>query len=204
MRASIEVAIAAGLLAAPFCAGQSISDSDRSYALSALHASRKQVLDTTAGLSKAQWSYKPSSEAWSIAQIVEHLALLEEQLPAIVEGALKSPPAPDKKPARPREADAKLLALVPQRTSKAQAPEPFKPNGKFKNGISAVMAFKAARDANLETVRTTAQPLREHFSKHPVLGDIDAYQWYLLVAAHTERHVNQMLEVKASPAFPKK
>jgi crotonobetainyl-CoA:carnitine CoA-transferase CaiB-like acyl-CoA transferase len=69
---------------------------------------------------------------------------------------------------------------------------------------AAVAAFQAARDRNLETMRTTKEALREHFRKHPALGDIDAYQWYLLVAAHAERHVNQMLEVKASEAFPRK
>ena len=51
--------------------------------------------------------------------------------------------------------------------------------------------------------RQTQDPLREHFFKHPVLGDLDAYQWILLISAHTERHVNQILEVKASPGFPK-
>lgn len=196
--------MAAGILAGLSCAGEAISESDRSYALSALHASRKQVLDATAGLSKTQWSFKPSPEAWSIAEIAEHLALLEEQLPALVEGVLKTPAASGKKPAQAREADARILSVVPQRTTKAQAPEAFKPSGKYKNGVAAVAAFRAARDRNLEVMRKTEQPLREHFSKHPALGELDAYQWYLLAASHAERHVNQMIEVKASPAFPKK
>ena len=162
------------------------------------------MLDATAGLSKAQWSYKPSPEAWSIAEISEHLALLEQELPQIVARALKLPAAPEKKPAKPREADAKLLAMLPQRTTKAQAPEAFKPSGKFKDGKAAVAAFQAARDKNLDAMRTTKEPLREHFLKHPALGELDAYQWYLMVAGHAERHVNQMLEVKAAQAYPKK
>jgi len=192
------------IAAGAFCQAQELSEGDRSYALSALHATRKQVLDATAGLSKGQWSYKPSPEAWSIAEISEHLALLEQELPQIVAGAMKSPAAPEKKPARPREADARLLAMLPQRTTKAQAPEAFKPTGKFRDGKAAVAAFQAARDKNLEAIRTTKEALREHFRKHPALGELDAYQWYLMAAGHAERHVNQMLEVKASQAYPKK
>jgi hypothetical protein len=38
----------------------------------------------------------------------------------------------------------------------------------------------------------------------PVRKQMDAYQWLVLVSAHTERHTAQALEVKASPNFPKK
>jgi hypothetical protein len=192
------------LTAAPFCRADGISESDRSYALSALHASRKQLLDATSGLSRTQWRFKPSPDAWSIAEIVEHLALLEEQFPKILAEAMKTPAAPERKLKNARAADEKILAMLPDRSRKAQAPEQFKPSGKYKDGPAAVAAFKAARERVLESMRKTQEPLREHFYKHPALGDLDAYQWYLMVAGHTERHVNQMLEVKASPGFPKK
>jgi hypothetical protein len=32
---------------------------------------------------------------------------------------------------------------------------------------------------------------------------IDAYQWLLFLCAHTERHLAQIREVKASAGFPK-
>jgi hypothetical protein len=32
---------------------------------------------------------------------------------------------------------------------------------------------------------------------------LDAYRWVLLMSAHTERHTNQIKEVKADPNFPK-
>jgi hypothetical protein len=31
---------------------------------------------------------------------------------------------------------------------------------------------------------------------------MDAYQWLLLLAAHTERHTAQIEEIKADPKFP--
>ena len=33
---------------------------------------------------------------------------------------------------------------------------------------------------------------------------LDAYEWLLFLAAHSERHTKQIDEVKADPNFPKK
>ena len=38
----------------------------------------------------------------------------------------------------------------------------------------------------------------------PAAKDLDGIQWVLFIAAHSERHTAQMLEVKADPNFPKK
>jgi hypothetical protein len=32
---------------------------------------------------------------------------------------------------------------------------------------------------------------------------MDAYQWLLLLAAHSARHTAQILEVEANPGYPK-
>jgi len=37
----------------------------------------------------------------------------------------------------------------------------------------------------------------------PLGKKMDAYQWILFIAAHSERHTKQLLEVKADPNFPK-
>jgi hypothetical protein len=34
--------------------------------------------------------------------------------------------------------------------------------------------------------------------------DLDAYEWVLLIAAHSERHTKQINEVKTDPNFPRK
>ena len=42
------------------------------------------------------------------------------------------------------------------------------------------------------------------FAASAVAGTLDAYQWSLLTAAHTNRHVQQIQEVKASAGFQAK
>jgi len=55
----------------------------------------------------------------------------------------------------------------------------------------------------MDYVSTTNDDLRDHMGPHPVLGPLDAYQWILLISAHSERHTKQIEEVKADPNFPK-
>jgi hypothetical protein len=44
--------------------------------------------------------------------------------------------------------------------------------------------------------------LHHHFAPLGPLGDLDGYQWLLLLASHTERHVAQMDEVKGQAGYP--
>lgn len=177
-----------------------ISKSDREFGMSALHASRKLFLDSVAGLSEAQLNFKPAPEKWSIAEVAEHIALSEQFIFQAAEGALKSPAR--EKMADPGKIDEKILAAVPNRSIKATAPEPLRPRNQFKTTAEAVASFTSARDQHIKYLSETQDALREHFFKNPVLGDIDAFQWILFVSAHTDRHVAQINEVKASTGFP--
>jgi len=43
-----------------------------------LHQTRNYVIGATRGLSEAQWKFKPASDRWSVAEIVEHIVLAQE------------------------------------------------------------------------------------------------------------------------------
>ncbi|MBI4892066.1 MAG: DinB family protein [Acidobacteria bacterium] len=171
--------------------------------MSALHASRKQFLDALAGLSEKQLMWKPSPDSWSIFEIAEHLARAEDQIPALVAKAMQVPAAADRKPPT-RAEDEKILKSVAVRDQKFKAPASLVPAGTYMNIGDLIAAFKASRDRNIAYIRDTQDPLRAHVAPHPVLGNLDGLQWYLLIAGHTERHVLQMKEVKEQPGFPKK
>ena len=191
------------LLAAPIF-GQALSQGEHDYAVSALHGTRKQFIDTLGPLSEAQMKWKPAPNVWSIAEVAEHIVVSEDFLPAIVTKMMASPATPEKKKANPRETDYMLIKVLPVRDKKAQAPEPLKPTGKYPNKAALLNGFRTARDRNITYVRETQDDLRVHFSAHPVFGELDGLQWYILLAGHSERHINQMKEVMASPGFPAK
>jgi hypothetical protein len=120
-----------------------------------------------------------------------------------VQGKIMTGPATPEKRAEVKVTDELILEKIPDRSHKVQAPEFLQPTGRFKNREEVTKAFEDARQATIDYVSTTHDDLRDHFGPHPMLGTMDAYQWILLISAHSERHTKQIEEVKADPNFPK-
>jgi hypothetical protein len=97
--------------------------------------------------------------------------------------------------------DAAVEAIIPDRSHKAQAPEPLVPNNRFGSPEVSVKHFLESRESTEQFLRSTAG-LRNHVMDGPV-GKMDGYEFILFIAAHSERHVKQIDEVKADPNFPK-
>jgi FAD/FMN-containing dehydrogenase len=184
-------------LAVAALAAQPLSQSDRDFALSQLHASRKTFLDAITGLSPAQWRFKPAPDRWSIAECAEHAVLSEDFMFGRVHEILKGPATPDKKSAVSND---ELMKSWLDRSQKAQATAATQPTGRWATPAKLAEQFKQRRERTLEYVRTTQDALRSHFAD---TGGQDAYQWLLAIAGHTERHVLQINEVKADPRYPK-
>lgn len=181
----------------------SLSDAEREKAILNLDATRQLFVKSISGISEKQWRYKPAPDRWSIADVAEHITVTESAILTLVrEQLMKSPAAPEKR-AEVNTKDEIVLTKIPDRSTKFQAPEILKPTGRFATRADLAKAFDEARQATIEYVRTTTDPLREHFWDHPVLGELDGYQWLLLNAAHCARHIKQIEEVKADPGYPK-
>lgn len=187
----------------PLSPGEALTQGERDRAMSSLHASRKMFLDSVAGLSNAQWTFKPDPDRWSIADCAEHIALSEDFLMSMIKDKILASPAPAGKKTD-RGKDERIEAVLTDRSHKAQAPEPLRPSHKFATPQDAVEHFRKSRDANIKWIETTNADLRDHFAESRPLGDLDAYQWVLYMSAHTMRHTEQIEEVKESPNYPKR
>ena len=193
-------ASAALLTMLPLFAGP-LTQGERDRAMSELWASRKQFLDSVAGLSPAQWSFKPDDSTWSVAECAEHITVSEDMIFGMIsQKVMQSPAEPDKKSA---VTDEFVLKAVVDRSHKFQAPEMLRPTHRFATPQDMLDHFKQSREHTIDYVRETQDDLRGHFGDHPVLKTMDAYQWILLLSAHTQRHTAQLNEVKANPKFPK-
>ena len=184
---------------AAVAAGQDVTSQDREKGLRYLAESRRGVVEAVKGLSEEQWKFKPATDRWSIAEIVEHLAVTEELVAENILGQLGKAPAPaaDRDP---KAVDTRILTLGPDRSTKFQAPPPLVPTGRWAPTV-ALEHFLTSRAQTAEILSST-HDLRGHSVNHPVLGPLDGYQWILAAAAHSERHTKQILEVKADPRFP--
>ncbi len=181
-----------------------LTDAERKEAIKYLNETRKNFLAEIKGLSEAQWKFKSAPDRWSVAEVAEHIAVSEETLTGMVtERIMKSPAAPEKKEAAKGKDDL-LRKQVTDRSTKVQAPEMLKPTNRWATESDLAKAFNASREKTINYVQTSQEDLRSHFGAHPLLKDLDAYQWIILVSAHSARHTDQIKEVKADPNFPKK
>lgn len=198
-----RILISSVLLAATLAA-EPLTQRERDFAMSYMHATRKQFLDSVAGVSQTQWTFKPAPEVWSIAEVAEHIALSEDSLFDLATKKILASPADPSKKAGAADKDEWLLKALVNRSQKATAPEFLRPTHRWKTKDELVAHFRQSRDRNIEYLKTTEADLRSHFGPHPVFKDLDAYQWLLLVAGHSERHILQLNEVKTAAGYPAK
>jgi hypothetical protein len=204
-RVAIAVLASVGLTA--WAAEMKVTSSELDRARLYLQQTQDEVVGATKGLSTVQWNFKPAPDRWSIAEIIEHMVLAQELILGPIHEQLAKAPAPAE--SNTKAVDDAVINLVPDRTSKFQAPDVLQAIGRWKPAVSMERLLKnyAQLKATLET-----PDLREHAIEALPLkavskgayDSMDGYQWVLAAAAHVERHTKQILEVRAAPNFPMK
>jgi len=180
--------------------GQTLTQADRDKGVQYLQQTRDGVGAAVKGLSEAQLKFKPGPDRWSVAETLEHIALAEDFIFGNVTDKIMKAPAGD--PGRDTmKIDAGVLAMIPDRSHKAQAPPPLVPTGRW-TPTETLEHFLKSRAKTIEFMQSTPD-LRQHVVDSPLGQPLDAYEWLLFIAAHSERHTKQILEVKADPNFPK-
>lgn len=180
---------------------QSLTQADRDKGMQYLESTRQGVIDATKGLSPAQLNFKAAPDRWSVAECMEHIAAAEDFIRGmIVEKIMKAPPRPAGEDVA--AIDAFVLAQIPDRSHKAQAPDPLKPTNRFGSPEGSLKHFMESRTVTEDFLKNTPD-LREHAAMSPLGKNTDGYEFILFIAAHSERHTKQILEVKADPNFPK-
>ena len=181
---------------------QAASAAELATAAAYLEKTRAGVLAATTGLSEAQWKFKAAPARWSVAETLEHIASSEDMLMGIVKDqVMKAPPRPAGEDVK--AIDDFVLTAIPDRTQKAKAPEPLVPTNRYGSPDDARTHFASSRAATVAFLQATPG-LRDHAIDSPLGKKLDGYQWLLFIAAHSERHTQQIEEVKADAGFPKK
>ena len=180
-----------------------LSTKERDDAVKFLKETEAGVFNSVKGLSEAQLNFKAAPAQWSVAECVKHIAAAEKELWAMAQGTLNGPANPEKR-ADIKLTDAKLIKAVEDRTHKSKTFAALEPaNSPYKTVPEALAAFQADREKLIEFVRSTPIDLRNHVLIL-LVGTYDIYQFILLISAHSNRHTQQIEEVKANANFPKK
>lgn len=166
------------------------TDIDKVYAKN--DAIRADLKETLTGLSDEQLDARAEGEGWSIREIVEHLAMVNNGAVRICSRLL----------GKAEEAGLPFKGFIVSNDFiqkgkgavgvKLQAPEIVQPV----SGASLADSLAA-----LEASREAMISLREKFQRfdgidpkfpHPYFGDLSAQEWFVLSGAHEERHLRQI------------
>lgn len=180
------------VLDAPAAGG--ISAVERALLVEMLEASRDRLRIAIKGAPQELWQRKPASGGWSAAECAEHLVLSEEALLEMVRGKILETPANPGMAPELRGKDGIVVQAMRNRTVKRKTFDFLEPRKKWPDQLSALDAFLARRAETLDYARRNREPLHYHAAPLGDLGALDAYQWLLLLAAHTDRHLAQMQE----------
>ncbi len=176
-----------------------MTSAERETLLKNLAESRERLLRMAQGLSSEQWHYRAEPGRWTVAECVEHITIVEGRVLAFIQKTLETVPDSSKRSAM--EDDAMISAVAGRRT-RLQAPDLVVPTGRWPDE-RLLNEFEGARQRTRDFAASTNADLRRHFFKHLAFGELDLYQWLLLIAAHCDRHRAQSEEVMASPGFPR-
>jgi len=138
---------------------QEVTQSEKDKALQYLESTKKGIQEATKGLSAAQWNFKSAPDRWSVAQVMEHIAAAEDMLRGMTtEKVMIAPAVPDRDL---KHIDEMVVAMVTDRSHKADAPEPLRPVNRFGSPEEALKHFVESRGQTEEFLKKTPD-LRAH------------------------------------------
>jgi uncharacterized damage-inducible protein DinB len=158
-----------------------------------LEDSRAEFLAAVGSVSEEQAAAKPDPNRWSVLECVEHVTFVEDRFLKRLETAPRlNAPRLDKH----KEAD--LAVRVPDRTTRADAPEVVRPTGRFRSLAQAMEQFNSNRDATIRFAKDRAAELYWLALEHPRFGPVNGSEFLVIIAGHARRHAAQIREAKTT------
>lgn len=165
-----------------------------------LDTQRTYVLGAASAIPPERWTVRPAPDRWSITEVYWHLQRVETGVAKLIrkratEARAQGHPMEDAE-------DSQLGALdgrsITDRSRRLQAPPQITPT-EMPTPESVQQQLNESREMLRAAVaEADGLALGSITHPHPVLGEIDLYQWILFVGQHEQRHAEQITEaVKA-------
>ena len=156
-----------------------------------------------ANLNDAQTQFRPAADAWTIEEILEHLAITNGGFVRINYKLIKQAEAAGAPPLPGLNLKHILLTDDGQPNPlKFPAPETVKPKGGQRLSESCAKIEQAHTDIQAAQSRLAASDCSLPTFPHPAVGPLNAYQWLIVYGEHMDRHRQQIERLKAAPGFP--
>jgi hypothetical protein len=164
-----------------------------------LDAERAELDRAIASVPAAKHHVKPSPEAYSVVEVVNHLAITDRRVTALltkVAGDARgngATPDHDIAPILPTIDVRRVL----DRSSKIRNPRADPPaDCTLADGLTALDAARSDLKALMQ--KQDLPSLGGVTAPHPAFGPMTGYEWIAFMAAHTRRHADQIREIGTS------
>ena len=151
---------------------------------------------------------KPGADRWSVAEVLEHLAIVERRIAGRLADALGKASASSSAPGAPGlqpggqvspAIDPNQIAKLSDRSQRFKTSEASEPKGAM-TAEAAWAELEAVRADVLRMVRESDPfPMTEPIAPHPRFGPWNFRQWVVFAGGHDARHADQIREML--PAF---
>jgi uncharacterized damage-inducible protein DinB len=154
---------------------------------------RARLLEVLSNISDEEAGKPIEGQPWTIAQIVQHISMVEEGTSKICSKLLSKAQAEDlRSDGRVVISDNYKKKAQEISVAKVSAPEIVQP--KLSRPLSESIAKLAENRKWLESLRALFQQYDGTVRKfpHPFFGEISAQEWLLLAGHHERRHTDQI------------
>lgn len=150
---------------------------------------RGEIWESVKGLSDEQLNMVVAEGTWTIAQVLEHLYLIEK---VAIEGFTNIKRINERNPVKIRR-----VHLIIDRSQKVDAPEFLVPKREFQTLVTLKEKLQGTREIIVRKYKTYSErDLTEMAMPHPVFGSLTLGQWISFIGYHEKRHLAQIEEIK--------
>jgi uncharacterized damage-inducible protein DinB len=159
-----------------------------------VEAKRKELVESFAGVPHDRLGRRPTAEAWSVAEILEHLRLVESGVAKLVSKRAAQSRASGS--AEEKSSESVMQSFDGHRATldaiTIHSPEAVRPRPEV-DIADALAGLESSRQALREAATSATDiALGEIKHPHPILGELDLYQWLIFLGGHEERHSKQI------------
>lgn len=165
--------------------------------VSALEEAQRDMLDILAAIPATCHDLHPAQGGWSIAQIVEHLALTEDGIGRLIATLIKQVEGVEET-ATDQIAPTVERFQVWNPIHRIEAPALVVPTGQVSCEDALTRQSTARARVIVALKRASGRALGAVTAPHPVVGPLNGYQWGLFLAQHQRRHLLQIAAVSSS------
>lgn len=169
---------------------------ERQRLVAHLEMTASLLVDEVSGISRAQLEFRPSADAWSIMQVIDHLVVVAPIYWRDLQTAVHAPATTGAS----RMTDADVLWYGIDRTQREKAIPTEVPKGQWRELREVLDAYREHHTRLVQYIKATNDDLRSHIVERQ---GCDAFQWALLISTHEQRHILQIREIKAHRKFPR-